>query len=458
MVEVFCGYKVTCLVVVTIDGNCRFRLTMRLNQHLTVLCQHILACILHPVRVFVSRLRTRDVCIMSFLISIIVALPLSFIALTILDADIEIAFIVFVGTIYITDIATTEDVTILTRQFLRGTYRTTMYMHLCLPEYITVGIERTTVTQIVVASTATKDITVYLAVEHIYACPTSLVDTLQGTDTVVLSGSLDDTTTDGCNLTTTKECITHYATIHLDVGNIHTTVVDIATTEDTATIVEAVGTVARPSLVVQLLLIVVRAHLYIVEVGFCCRYRVEVTITDKALVQGDVGCSEDRTTLTTAIGVTLDGWNTVNEAGTVFLTDDDVCFSKDVTRYRIADFSCVIAYATSPTATIDVTCRTTLDIGIGRSNEWLVEVISSNVVFIVYRTYGSCGIEVFCYSSSKQGDVGCSVHVAGIGSVGITQTATIGIGTAETTIIHIATDISALVDDDVGVVFPTVSG
>ena len=180
---------------------------------------------------------------MSFLISIIVALPLSFIALTILDADIEIAFIVFVGTIYITDIATTEDVTILTRQFLRGTYRTTMYMHLCLSEYITIGIERTTVTQVVIASTTTKDIAVYLAVEHINACPTSLVDTLQGTDTVVLSGSLDDTTSDGSNLTTTKECITNYAAIHLDVGDIHTTVVDITTTEDASTVIEAVSTI-----------------------------------------------------------------------------------------------------------------------------------------------------------------------------------------------------------------------
>ena len=243
MVEVFCGYKVTFGIVVIIDVNSRLCPTVRLNQHLAVLSQHILTIIYYPVKVFVSRLRTRDVCLMSFLISIIVALPLSFIALTILDADIEIAFIVFVGTIYITDIATTEDVTILTRQLLRGTYRTTMYMHLCLSEYITVGIERTTVTQVVVASTTTKDIAVYLAVEHINACPTSLVDTLQGTDTVVLSGSLDDTTSDSGNLTASEEGVTYYAAIHLDIGNIHTTVVDITTTEDTATIIEAVSTI-----------------------------------------------------------------------------------------------------------------------------------------------------------------------------------------------------------------------
>ena len=48
------------------------------------------------------------------------------------------------------------------------------------------------------------------------------------------------------------------AVIHLDKGLVDTTVVDIATTEDTATVVQAVDAVAlRPGLVVQLLLVVV---------------------------------------------------------------------------------------------------------------------------------------------------------------------------------------------------------
>ena len=42
-----------------------------------------------------------------------------------------------------------------------------------------------------------------------------------------------------------------------------------------------------------------------------------MTIADKALVERDVGCTEHGTTLTTTVGITLDGRNTIDEAGTV---------------------------------------------------------------------------------------------------------------------------------------------
>ena len=50
------------------------------------------------------------------------------------------------------------------------------------------------------------------------------------------------------------------------------------------------------------------------------------------------------------------------------------------------------------------------------------------------------------------------MHIAGIGSICITETTTVGVGTAQASIVHIATDISTLVDDDIGIVFLAVSG
>ena len=327
-----------------------------------------------------------------------------------------------------------------------------------MSEDVTVGVERTSLTEVVVASTATEYVTVNLTLEEFNAGLTSLVDTLQGTVAVVNTCCLDDTTSDSGNLTTSEECVTYHAAVHLYVCYIHTTVVDISATEYTSTIIESVSAVARPSLVVQFLLIVVRAHLYMVEVGICCRYAAEVTITNKALVQSDVCCTEHGTTLTTTVGVTLDGWDTVDKAGAVFLTDDNVCLTKDVTCWGCTDFTNVIAYTSSPTAAIDVTCRTALDIGICRSDEWLAEVVSRNVVFVVHRTYRSCSIEVLCYSTSKQSDVGSSVNVASILGVGVTQTTTVGVSTVTAAVIHISADVSAFFDDDVGVVFLAGSG
>ncbi len=207
----------------------------------------------------------------------------------------------------------------------------------------------------------------------------------------------------------------------------------------------------------QFLLIVVRAYLNVVKVSICCRYTIEMTITDKALVQGDVGCSEDRTALTTTVCITLDGWDAIYETCAVFLTDDDVCLTKNVTRCASTDSASVVTYAALPAATIDVTCCTAFDIGVGRSDKRVVEVISSYRILIVHRTHGSCGVEVLCYLTSKQSYVGCSVNVARVRRVGITKSTTVCIGTAKATVVHITTDISAFVDDNVGIVFLAVS-
>ena len=443
----------------TIDRNSRLRPTIRLNQHFAVLSKHILTLVHNPfwvVLVIVEICRNVRYIILwvttlFYIVGVVVTLVFVVIAITVLDADIKLA-IFLVRAIHITNITTTEDVAVLTCQLLRCTYSTTMYMHLCLSEDITIGVERTTFTEVVIASTATEDIAVYFTFIESYIGLACLINSLQGTYAIILSGSIDDTTSDGSNLTATKEGVTYVTAIHLDVGDIHTTVVDITTTEDTATIIQTVSSVARPGLVVQFLLIVVRAYLFVVEISISSGFATEVTITDKSIVKCNVGSTKYGTTLTTTVSITLDSRKTIDEIGAVFLSDDDVCLTKDITCCSSINCTSVITYATSPATTIDVTCRTTLDISIGRSFEWFVEVISSNVIFVVYRTLGSCGVDIL-------GDrtTGCSVNITRIGSVGVTQATTVGVSTAETTIIHIAADVSTLVDDHVGVVFLAVS-
>ena len=118
---------------------------MRLYQHLTVLSQYIFALVCHPVGIAVSRLGTWNVRIGPLLISIIVALPFVVIAVTVLNTYIEIA-IILIGAIHITNIATTEDITISLCHFLRRTYGTTIDVYLGLSEDVTIGVERTAVT------------------------------------------------------------------------------------------------------------------------------------------------------------------------------------------------------------------------------------------------------------------------------------------------------------------------
>ena len=141
---------------------------------------------------------------------------------------------------------------------------------------------------------------------------------------------MDYATSYSSYLATSEEAVTNHAAIHLHIGDVNTTVVDIATTKDTSAVIETVRTVARPCLVMQFLLIVVGANLYVVKVGICGRFFVEVAIAYEALVEGYIGSTEYGTTLTTAVGVTLDGRKTVNEAVTIFLTYDDVGLTKDV--------------------------------------------------------------------------------------------------------------------------------
>ena len=86
---------------------------------------------------------------------------------------------------------------------------------------------------------------------------TSLINTFQRTYGVVLTRGYDETTSDGSNLTATEEGITHMTAVHLHIGEIDVTVVDITATEDTATIIEGVEFAFFVRLVVDLLLIII---------------------------------------------------------------------------------------------------------------------------------------------------------------------------------------------------------
>ena len=144
---------------------------------------------------------------------------------------------IFIGTIYITDITTTEDIAIAQFYTLVRTNLTTMDIDFRLTEDITVGVQCTTFTQVVIASTTAEDVTPHMTGIEGDMRLTSLIDALQRTDGIILATCRNHATTDSSNLTTTEESIAHVATIHLHVGNVHTTVVDIASTEDTSTII-----------------------------------------------------------------------------------------------------------------------------------------------------------------------------------------------------------------------------
>ena len=364
--------------------------------------------------------------------------------------------VLLIGTIDITDISTAEDVAVAHLHTFVRAYLTTIDTYFGLSEDVTVGIECAAFTEVVVASSTAKDVAMHMTFIEFHIGLACLVDTHQPTDTIVFSAGMDDATSNGSNLTASEEGVTHVASIHLHVSDIHTAVVDVATAEDTATVVQTVGAVTGPGLVVKFLLVVVRAYSNIVEVarGHC----IEVSVADEALVERDIRGAEYGTTLATAVGVTLDGWDTVEEAVAVKLTNDDVCFAEDVIRRAFADGSGMIAHASPPTAAIDVTGLTALNIGMGAGNERVAKVVSGHVVFIVDRSNRTCGIEVLCHRTAQQGDVGGAMYVARIGRICITQTAAVGVCSAKTAIVHIATDISTFVNQHVGVVFLAISG
>ena len=137
-------------------------------------------------------------------------------------------------TIDITDITAAKHVAVTICKALLGANLTTMDMYLRLSEDIAVSIEamNTTVTQDVVALTATEDVTLHMAVKHFNMCLTRLVDGFQFTVLVVLTALLGLTTSDGGNLTATEDAVTDQTAPYHNVGRVDATVVIIATAKE----------------------------------------------------------------------------------------------------------------------------------------------------------------------------------------------------------------------------------
>ena len=84
----------------------------------------------------------------------------------------------------------------------------------------------------------------------------------------------------------------------------------------------------------------------------------------------------------------------------------------------------MIAYTTLPAATIDVTRRTTFDIGIGTGDK-----VTFHAIVVIDRTRRTGRIEVLLDQTSQQFDIGRSTHIATEGDIRIAQTAAISIVT-----------------------------
>ena len=290
---------------------------IRFDKHLTVLGNDKLVrtIIFYPVWVGVTWYGIiRNIRVVSFLVDVIFSFIITVIALSILDTDIQLT-ILFIGTIDITDVAATENVAVVVAVLVSTEFSvadlTAVDTYLRLAEDVTVGIERTALTKVIVTAATAKDVTMDMALVQGYFGMTGFVDALQTAFGIILASGHNDATAYGSNLAATEEGVAHVATIHLHMAVVHATVVDIATAEDATTVVETIGAVAVEGLVVELFLIVAATCRDIAAriVGGLCG---KVTIADEAVVQRDVGRTKHRTTFTATVGVTLDGRHTVD--------------------------------------------------------------------------------------------------------------------------------------------------
>ena len=133
------------------------------------------------------------------------------------------------------------------------------------------------------------------------------IDTLQRAHRFFLSINsffcfLNPSTSDSRNLTATKEGVTHMAAVHLHISEVHTTIVDVATSEDTAGIIK-ICICLEMTVFVSISFVF---NLFIVEAR-----SIIVSVTHIAVVHDDMCGSPDSTTLATTIGVALNSWNTI---------------------------------------------------------------------------------------------------------------------------------------------------
>ena len=428
-VQVFDGRILAGGPIVAVDGHVGDHLRLRLNEHLTVLGEHLLT-----VYIFESIV----------LVFVIVALVTVVVTAAVLFAIARHTRPVLVGTAHIAVVAAAEDVAGILGQTALGAYLSTMDMHQRLSEDIALGTavhgflfiigHIAFAVPVVVTAAAAKDVAQYVAAVHLKTGGARLVN---------LGCSVRDSSrrirfhraaADGAYLTAAVEAAAHRAVIHQDARVVDVAVCHVAAAEHIAALVEQA---VAFGLVVQL------GHILILCWGaLCCR--VLVAVAYMAVVDIDIGRAEDAATLAAAVDVTHDGRVAVEEVlAAAEVADDHMRLAISVCSVvgDIADESLVIAHAAAPAAAIDVTDHAAPDVGVGSGSE-------VTAVVVIDATGSAGGIDVLVDGAAKQGDIGGADDVAAVGNGSVAKSAAVGVVRHR----------GALVDDDVGVVFVRLGG
>ena len=236
---------------------------------------------------------------------------------------------------------------------------------------------------------------------------------------------LHRSTTDRTNLTTTVETTADDTAIDLHVGDVHITVGDVTATEHVTTLIQQVV-----------------AFLGIVELLHVLA--IFVAEADTAVVDGHISRTEDTTTFTTAVDITVNRRDTVIDTGAAELTNYDMTSTENIRRRVVTDLTAMITHAASPATTIDITHHTTLDIGVGSGGETsrITVTLRTDTKEIVYTTGSSRSIDILVDRATEQGDISRAIHI----------TAQRNRGTAVATTIGIVHHSGALLDYHVGVI------
>ena len=343
-------------------------------------------------------------------------------------------------------VTATEDITEAVGNTSRGAHLTTEDAHFGLSEDVALGTEVhglllfighiTFTVPVVEASATAKDITQHMTTEQGYPGATRLVDLRFAIDEGTVRCCrpfLHRTTTDRTDLTAAIKAATDDTAIHLDIGEVDITVGHITATEDITAPVEQVV-----------------ASLHVVE--FLHIFIILIAIADASVVDGDISRAEDATTLTTAVDITVDGRNAIEETGSREVTDDDMHLSVTVVLIvgHVADESLVITDTTAPATAIDITSRTAQNIGIGTGREArrVTVAISADTKEIGHVAGGSRGIDVLIYRTTEQSHISRAIDTA------THRGGNVSIATA----IDIITDSSPFVDDHIRIVFINLCG
>ena len=345
-----------------------------------------------------------------------------------------------------------------------------------------------------------------MSIIHGHMSLTRLRNLAERTDMVHLATLSRLTTSDSSNLGTAMHTATDYASPHHNIGLIDITLITIAAAKDISIILQATDTVAhRPGLIIQLLneitIDIVITDIAIVEshIG----RSIDSTATASLLSLA----------LTAAINVTLDGryaiiitilivilrigiiaiscslilqvfHSLLQTFGYLVLTntDDDICLSRDITLGRGIQISIhfyhhvltllvlnritilvqqwlrclVLTYTTLISTTEHVTCNTSSDISSRRSLEGIIVLIRQITVTVKHRTDRTCSNNILLNQSTKQSDIGSAIDITTSVLTNGTHATTIGIATANLIATQVRTDNRALVDDDIGIIFPAI--